>query len=189
MKSFTKALVVVAVLAPIGGLAAYAAGPLSGNGPQEEPPRPHMGAPMGPMAGFRFEEKFDLNKDGKVTPDEIRKVLGEDFDKADANHDGVVTIDEYINFWVAEHREMIVRDFQRFDTKGDAKVTKDEFEKAADRLVWMMEHRPPMEPGPWMDGQHHHHDGKRGPMDNGPDGKGSDGKAPQGDQPPAPPAN
>lgn len=45
-------------------------------------------------------KKLDVNQDGKITPKEAvkDKALSSNYDAVDANHDGAISIDEYIAF-------------------------------------------------------------------------------------------
>jgi calcium-dependent protein kinase len=56
--------------------------------------------------------KLDLNGDGKITKDEIRKVLGEEaandmIAAADTNGDGDIDYDEFITVWAQNHPDSI----------------------------------------------------------------------------------
>ena len=60
----------------------------------------HAGPPHGGPQGFKppsvdeLFERFDKNKDGKLTKDEVPAMLWEHLSKADANKDGAVTKEE-----------------------------------------------------------------------------------------------
>ncbi|WP_216599951.1 EF-hand domain-containing protein [Sphingomonas sp. AP4-R1] len=58
--------------------------------------RGHGGPGFGMMGGGRMLEKADANHDGKVTLAEAQKAALAAFDKADVNHDGVIDRDEMI---------------------------------------------------------------------------------------------
>jgi Ca2+-binding EF-hand superfamily protein len=110
--------------------------------------------------------KLDRSGDGKLTPDELEMPLGDKapsgkraqvgehrFDKLDANHDGVVTLNEYVAAATAKFKDLDVAGngrvtaeeianspqahkraekvaehiAERLDTNGDGMVSKDEF--------------------------------------------------------------
>jgi len=63
-----------------------------GMGPQAGPPGMGMGRQFGSVDDLI--KRFDKNKDGKLTKDEVPAPLWERLSKADANKDGAVTKDE-----------------------------------------------------------------------------------------------
>ncbi len=92
----------------------------------------HRGGMM--RAAAMFMDKFDQDKDGKVTQTEIDAVVAERFTDADLNGDGTVTLDEFKIAFAEEFSERRVREFQRLDRDGDGKVTKAEFDRAGERM-------------------------------------------------------
>jgi len=72
-------------------------------------------------------ERYDANNDKKVTQEEIntnREAWHKDFD---ANNDGKLSLDEFMQLWLKARAQVIVREFQRFDRDGDAGLTQDEY--------------------------------------------------------------
>jgi Ca2+-binding EF-hand superfamily protein len=59
-------------------------------------PAPAQQAPSPSKAALHWFETFDLDKDGFVTAAEIRQASKSEFARLDANHDGKLTIDEYL---------------------------------------------------------------------------------------------
>jgi Ca2+-binding EF-hand superfamily protein len=74
----------------------------------------------GPRAQ-RFE-KLDINKDGRVSRDEMLGKASERFDRADANKDGTLTAEER----AAAHKRFAEEHFKKADKNGDGVLTADE---------------------------------------------------------------
>ncbi len=75
----------------------------------------------------RLMERFDTNKDGKLTQSELddaRKAL---LAKYDTNKDGKLSLQEFEPLWLEVMKRRMVRGFQRLDIDGDAGVTEEEF--------------------------------------------------------------
>ncbi len=93
------------------------------------------GPGMGPRA--HLMERYDANNDKKVTQEEIntnREAWHKDFD---ANDDGILSLDEFMQLWLKARAEVIVREFQRFDRDGDAALTQEEYLRPMVEIVEM----------------------------------------------------
>ena len=77
--------------------------------------------------GLIIIETFDLNKDGKVTQDEIDQARKDQLAKYDTNQDGVLSLEEYQVLWMDAMRRVMVRQFQANDADGDGSITVEEF--------------------------------------------------------------
>lgn len=92
-----------------------------------------MGGPGGFGDGSRgggmtgLVERFDANKDGTVTRDEIATVNADRVKTYDTDGDGALSLTEFTVLWTETNKERIVRDFQQRDPNGDAKVTLEEY--------------------------------------------------------------
>ena len=96
------------------------------------------GMGFGPPPGPRLEallEKFDTNKDGKISKTQIDQGLADQFKKYDSDGDGTLSLSEYQALFDDEMHEAMVRSFQALDREGAGKVTLDEFRAPLDRLV------------------------------------------------------
>ena len=82
-----------------------------------------------------FADRYDTNKDGKITQAEIDASRAEWFKKYDANNDGKLSIDEYQNLWLAERRRTMVRAFQKLDIDGTGAITLEVFEAPLVNIV------------------------------------------------------
>lgn len=81
----------------------------------------------------RIFERYDANKDGVVTQDEVDAVIVERFNTI-AGEDGVVTLDDYRTAWLERSRGRMVRAFQHLDRDGAGAVSTEEFNAASDRM-------------------------------------------------------
>lgn len=95
----------------------------------------------GPMGGgpARLIERFDTNKDGKITKEEIDAVQVERFKGAAGDGNAAMSLTEFETLYNAEHRERMVRAFQRLDRDGDGQVTKEEFDRMSSMMLTRMD--------------------------------------------------
>ena len=126
-----------------GGMhARFAHGPGMG-GPGMGPGGPGMGPGFGdgPRGGGMtlLVERFDVNKDGTITKDEIASVNTDRVKSYDKDGDGVLSLEEFTALWVETNKERIVRDFQARDPDGDAKVTLDEYAAPFAKMLAMLD--------------------------------------------------
>ena len=75
----------------------------------------------------RLLERFDADKDGKLTQEELNGARKDLLAKHDANKDGKLSLEEFKPLWNEVMQRRMVRGFQRLDRDGDAAVTLDEF--------------------------------------------------------------
>lgn len=86
-----------------------------------------------------FSDRYDTDKDGKISQEEINANRAQWLADADANKDGKLTLEEFQTLWVRAHRERMVRGFQVFDRDGDASVTLEEYARPLDKIVTAMD--------------------------------------------------
>lgn len=101
------------------------------------------GGQMGPGhggGGFAMLDRFDTDKDGKITKAEIKAFQDKALADYDADKDGKLTLEEFQGVWSEFMRNRMVRQFQRLDADGDAKVTMDEIRIPMDRMMTYMDH-------------------------------------------------
>ncbi len=86
--------------------------------------------------GAEFLKSIDTNEDGSISRDEAMARQAQMFERADADADGLVTLDEMSAFREAEREERRRRrreaGFSELDANGDGAVSADEF---ADRAA------------------------------------------------------
>ncbi|MDA7429197.1 calcium-binding protein [Primorskyibacter aestuariivivens] len=97
----------------------------------------------GPMmgGGDHLQTIFDANKDGTVTPEELRTGMVDALKTYDADGNGTLSLDEFETLHAAHIREMTVDRFQALDADGDGQVTAEEIAAPADRMQRMMDRR------------------------------------------------
>lgn len=84
-------------------------------------------------------ERYDANKDGKLTQDEINSNREAWLKEFDVNNDGKLSLDEFKQLYLKARAERIVREFQQFDRDGDAGVTLEEYQRPLADLVERMD--------------------------------------------------
>jgi len=90
---------------------------------------------MGPGVGGYLLERYDTNKDGKISQEEIDKNRTEWQARFDTDKDGSLSLKEFEALWLEARRQEMVREFQFFDKDGDAKVTLEEYKGPLSHLV------------------------------------------------------
>jgi EF hand len=88
-----------------------------------------MGNVMGMM------ERYDTNRDGALSQEEIDTNRTQWHGEFDADKTGDLTLAEFEALWLRARREMMVREFQEFDRDGDGKVTLDEYKAPLNAMV------------------------------------------------------
>jgi hypothetical protein len=99
----------------------------------------HHGKHHGGMRSHKMMERYDANKDGKLTQEEINSNREAWLKEFDANNDGKLSLEEFKQLWLKARAERIVRAFQRFDRDGDAGVTLEEYQRPLANIVERMD--------------------------------------------------
>lgn len=87
----------------------------------------------------RMLERFDGDKDGKLTQEELDQSRRDLLAKHDADKDGNISLEEFKALWLEVFQRRVVRGFQRIDTDGDASITVEEFLKPYSKTVKRMD--------------------------------------------------
>jgi hypothetical protein len=119
-----------AAMLALGGLAGLAQADMQGG----------MGGGMGEghgggMMGRQLMERYDTDKDGKVTQQEIDKNRADWLAEADADKTGSLSLEEFKVLWLKARSEMMVREFQFFDRDGNGQVTIEEYQGPMSDMV------------------------------------------------------
>ena len=113
-------------IAAVGGLAHAGMGGSWGGG---------FGRGLGMMGPGALMERYDTNKDGKITQAEIDQNRTQWLAEFDADKNGALSLDEFKNLWLKARNEQMVREFQEFDRDGNAQVTLDEYKAPFAQIV------------------------------------------------------
>ncbi|MEP1206748.1 MAG: acid-shock protein [Rhizobiaceae bacterium] len=85
-------------------------------------------------------KKADLDKDGKLTVEELVQQATSRFDRTDANKDGEITAEELAENMKRRRNERRARRMlERMDYNGDGKVTKAELEEQAKKRFALLD--------------------------------------------------
>ena len=87
----------------------------------------------------RMFDRFDADKDGKVTAAEMDKARADSITRFDANGDGVLQLEEYRGLWLEHMNRRMVDGFQRLDDDGDGKVSDAEMKAPMTRMSRFMD--------------------------------------------------
>ncbi len=116
-----------AAILTLGGLATFANADMNG-GMMGMRHGMGMGHGMGRMAmAQQLMERYDANKDGKVTQEEIDQNRTDWQKEFDTDKNGTLSLQEFQSLWLKARGEEMVREFQFFDRDGNGQVTLDEY--------------------------------------------------------------
>lgn len=89
------------------------------------------------MMGQEMMQRYDADKDGKVTQPEIDQNRTQWHGQFDADKNASLSLEEFTALWLKAKNEMIVREFQFFDRDGNGQVTLDEYRLPMQDMVAM----------------------------------------------------
>ena len=128
MQKYTKiALIALAGLVAAGGVAVAQKGWTHGF-------RGH-----GPMGFYEMSERYDANKDGKISQDEIDANRTSWLAEFDGDKSGTLALGEFQNLWLKARNQQMVREFQQFDRDGNGQITLDEYKLPLSKIVAEMD--------------------------------------------------
>lgn len=80
-------------------------------------------------------ERYDANKDGKLSQQEIDDNRTEWHKRFDADKNGTLSLKEFEALWLEARRLQMVREFQELDPNGDAALSLDEYKEPLSGIV------------------------------------------------------
>ncbi len=132
------------------------------------------GGPHGPMGFEQLAERYDANKDGKISQEEIDTNRDNWVSEFDIDKSSSLALTEFQNLWLKANNQRMVRDFQRLDKDGNGQVTLEEYKEPMAKIVASLDQDKDgaVSTDEMRRGKHGHM--RHGPDMNGPDGKGPD---------------
>ena len=89
----------------------------------------------GPMEFSQLAERYDANKDGKISQEEIDTNRANWLAEFDGNKSGTLALAEFQNLWLKAHNQQVIRDFQRLDRDANGQITAEEYKLPLANLV------------------------------------------------------
>src|SRR5262245_59538254 len=80
-------------------------------------------------------ERYDANKDGKVSQQEIDVNRTEWHARFDTDKNGSLSLKEFEALWLEAKRQEMIREFQHLDPNGDAALSLDEYKEPLSNIV------------------------------------------------------
>lgn len=87
--------------------------------------------------GQEMMQRYDADKDGKLTQAEIDQNRTAWHAEFDADKNATLSLDEFRALWLKARGEMIVREFQFFDADGNGQLTLEEYKTPMANMVAM----------------------------------------------------
>ncbi len=84
-------------------------------------------------------ERYDANKDGNISKDEVDQNRTSWLTEFDTDKNGTLSLQEFQALWLKARNEEMVREFQQFDKDGNGQVTLDEYKEPVDQMVTRMD--------------------------------------------------
>ncbi len=88
---------------------------------------------------MNMAERYDANKDGAISQEEIDTNRTATFGEFDADKNAGLTLKEFEALWLKARNQMMVREFQRFDANGDGNLTIEEYQSPLKDMVARMD--------------------------------------------------
>lgn len=88
---------------------------------------------------MNMAERYDANKDGNLTQEEIDTNRVATYGEFDGDKNSAMTIKEFEGLWLKARNQMMVREFQRFDRNGDGNLTLEEYQTPLKDMVARMD--------------------------------------------------
>ena len=82
-----------------------------------------------------FAERYDTNKDGKISQEEIKANQTQWLAEADTNKDGKLSLEEFKPLWLRAQSQHLERAFQTLDADSDASISSAEYGQPLERML------------------------------------------------------
>jgi EF hand len=99
----------------------------------------HGGGHGGHGMMMGMAERYDANKDGSISQEEIDTNRVATHGEFDADKNSSLTLKEFEGLWLKARNQMMVREFQRFDRDGDGNLTLEEYQTPLKDMVARMD--------------------------------------------------
>lgn len=94
------------------------------------------GKRMHGMGGYEnLVERYDANKDAKVSQVEIDTNRTETYATFDADRNATINLDEFKALWLKANNDRMIREFQKFDADANSQLTLEEYKKPMSGVV------------------------------------------------------
>jgi hypothetical protein len=122
-----------------GGTALLAVAAVAGAAQADRDHRHGMRGMRGGGGVMEMMERYDTNKDGSLSQEEIDTNRTQWHGEFDKDKTADLSLAEFEALWLKARRDMMVREFQEFDRDGDGKLTLDEYKAPLTMLVTRMD--------------------------------------------------
>lgn len=93
----------------------------------------------GMMNMMNMMERYDANKDGNVSREEVEQNRTSWHGEFDTDKNASLSLQEFQALWLKARHEEMVREFQQFDRDGNGQVTLDEYKAPVVQMVTRMD--------------------------------------------------
>jgi len=89
----------------------------------------------GPMGFSEMSERYDANKDGKISQEEIDTNRTNWLSEFDGDKSGALALTEFQSLWLKARNQQVIREFQQFDRDASGQITLDEYKLPLSKFV------------------------------------------------------
>lgn len=93
----------------------------------------------GPMGFYDMAERYDANKDGKISQEEIDTNRASWLAEFDGDKSSALSLQEFQNLWLKARNLQVIREFQQFDRDANGQITLDEYKLPLSKFVAEMD--------------------------------------------------
>ncbi len=93
----------------------------------------------GPMGFYDMAERYDANKDGKISQEEIDTNRASWLAEFDGDKSSALSLQEFQNLWLKARNLQVIREFQQFDRDANGQIALDEYKLPLSKFVAEMD--------------------------------------------------